>query len=425
MNKKVGIWAETVFAINSSIPIVNKYTKKGYQINYYTDTKFVDHCGRIFNSDKITIIPFSKFSSKQNVIGGWITKNIYKPFFIPSCFSPEYTRQQKRELTERQILLNRIFTFLHQPGNKINSSYTKIISIFYQLKIFKTIFDDDLNFILAFTPVYYPFHLTPILKKTVLIVESWDHPSKRPFLVNAPKCLVWNKDLKEEVIKYQNIKFVSFIKPTKFNYIDKRDCLNEVEIMNNLTENLKKDIDFIKKNKTVIYPVCMPLNRIKDGGEIKFIKYLSEVLSNLNIQLYIRPYPLAPLSDIEFLSKIENCKIGYYSNDSSAMHLLSEQDLDHKYLIFKYAYLVVNIGTTFVFDASYANTNILQIQIMTDKFGKMLREISNYGHISAYLNASIHSLKLSVDNEQYLIDRIVSPDMTHSLYLKKWLLNWT
>ncbi len=422
MSGKIGIWAETVFAVSSSKPIVKKYLEKGYSILYYTNTKLFPYCESIFDSDQITIICFSKISSKQNIIGGWITR-FFKIVFVSPSFSPEYTRQQSRELTNKQMKLNKRLKFFHFNNENINKWYQKLISVFYKLKIFKTFFDEELDFLLAFTPVYYPFHLTPLLKKVFLIVESWDHPVKRPFLVTPDKCLVWNKDLKEEVKTYQNLSKVSFIKPTKFFYIDQRQCKSENELIERLPEALKEDVFYVKNNKTVVYPLCMPRHRLQDNGEILFIKYLSEILNSLGYILYIRPYPLAPVSDKDYLTQVPNCKIGYLDDNGDATHLINEQELHHKYLLLKYANLVINIGTTFVFDAAYAGSNILQVQVTTDRFGSMLRRVSTYGHITNYLNSSSYTFKLSDNNEQIFTERIQSADKRHSVYLKNWLLN--
>ncbi len=423
MSTKIGIWAETILAVSSSQPIVKKYLEKGYTILYYTNTKLFPYCESIFDSDQVSIICFSKISSKQNIIGGRFTNRFFKIYFVSPSFSPEYPRQQTRELSRQQIKLNNAFRFFHFKNEKINEWYQKLVSVFYRLKVFKNFFDEELDFIIVFTPVYYPFHLTPILKKIILIVESWDHPVKRPFLVTPAKCLVWNKDLKAEVKTYQNISEVSFIKPIKFNYIAQRQCQSENELIEQLPEALKEDVLYVKNNKTIVYPLCMPRHRLQGNDEILFIEYLSKILNNLGYRLYIRPYPLAPVSDIDPLTQIPNCKIGYLDDNGDAMHLINEQELHHKYLLLKYAHLVINIGTTFVFDAAYAGSNILQVQVTTDRFGSMLRKVSTYGHIAHYLNSSIYTFKLLDDNEQIFTERIQSADKKHGVYLKNWLLN--
>jgi hypothetical protein len=150
--------------------------------------------------------------------------------------------------------------------------------------------------------------------------------------------------------------------------------------------------------------------------ELNFISDLALKLKNENIKLYIRPYPLAPYSDVLALNEIKGIYVGLGNKINNGLEVFDTNHMLHKYLIIKNAKYVINLGTTFVFDAALvdSNTKIIQIIIPENSYGD-LGKYSRGVHLTKYLHTGevfdFESLNLS------------DVSFNYKNYLKEWLNN--
>ena len=66
-----------------------------------------------------------------------------------------------------------------------------------------------------------------------------------------------------------------------------------------------------------------------------FVKKLAIATKKQNIKLYVRPYPLAPHSDISELRKIKNVYVGIGNKIEDGKEVFNLNHMLHKYLIIK------------------------------------------------------------------------------------------
>ncbi len=293
------------------------------------------------------------------------------------------------------------------------------MNFFYGLRFIKRI-DLKCDKLIVFTKVYHPYLLSPFSERIILIMESWDHPAKEPFLVLPAATLAWNKDLISDIKEFQRYNLVCRVKPLKFRYVFERTAQTEDVLLSHLkTEVLKAEVDFIKKNKVIIYPMCTSSGYFAFEGEIQFLKELSLGLANTGLKLYIRPYPLAPEADTEVLKKIPDSLLGYSALHKDGEDMFDDELMTHKFLLIKHAHLILNVGTTFVIDAALINDRIIQLSLETDKF----KEFSLYSkgiHIRKYLAGN--GAKKYFGNPQEFSNIISDVNDSYAPKLRDWLL---
>ena len=138
------------------------------------------------------------------------------------------------------------------------------------------------------------------------------------------------------------------------------------------------------------YLVILPLTFSKISKEcfeeeLEVFKIIAENFIDLPITFYIKPKPLSNFITINDFPK--NCILGYDDGDSNVnKKLLIDHDYsNYRAFIIKKAKLILNIGTTFVLDASFAKTNILQLKISNKKNWHNLTESCKNYHQEQYL----------------------------------------
>jgi hypothetical protein len=423
MEKKlsvVAIWCEHAFAIYDSKPIVDKYKKSGIKVLLITENQLRESAKSYLGLDDEFIFPFEKFNSSFGAkLGAYITY-YFRVFCVPLNFSDLYFQRAKIKLGDKQKIFGRDIKFFNLKRSKINDRYHQLLSLFYSLKLIKGI-DIKFDKIYVFTKVSKPYLLVPFKDKITLLIESWDHPSQEPFLVNPKVTLSWNKDLCEEIREYQGFNEVYTLEPLKFRYIHERAGL----AVDDLAITLRKkefiqEIKLFDENDIIIYPMCTSSTYFAFEGEVKFLEELSAIISLTNYKLYIRPYPLAPKQDAERLQKLPNVIVGYYDNFHNGLEMLDEESMTHKYLIMKKAAAIINLGTTFVLDSALVNDSIIQLFLSSDEYGDF-SSFSKGVHIKKYLLIE-GSQEYSGDTND-LLQIIRDIDNQYAKRLRNWLMD--
>ena len=114
------------------------------------------------------------------------------------------------------------------------------------------------------------------------------------------------------------------------------------------------------------------------------------------------------------LKKISNAYVGLFDNTKYGNEVFDESHLLHKYLIIKHSKFIVNLGTTFVFDAALVDSNckIIQLKIDKEKFNDLGKYANSY-HLKKYLHTSDVTSLNNINIKQTTQD--------FKFYLKKWL----
>lgn len=254
-------------------------------------------------------------------------------------------------------------------------------------------------------------------------MESWDHPVKMPYLIYPNQSLTWNNDLKKDIVENQFFSSVNIIKPLKFRYIYDFKRYSEAELFNMLRkEKYKKELSALSGKKYILYPTTTSsLNQFAHKGEMQLIDRLCSASANEGIDIYIKPKPNGVDGDYDIFKKNKNVIIGIYATDSNSMDLLDEEYNIYRYLLLKNAYLVVNVGTTFVLEAALADVPIVQLILREKSFDNFSIYSKNL-HIEKYLhgNSCVHigeSDKISFDTQS------LSKYYAYSQRLKRWVEN--
>lgn len=409
---EIGFYCEHAFALYDIYPIVQKY-RENNNIIIITYRRYANITDKYLSPNKIIFIE-DYVNKYVSLINRW--------FFLLSVrddFSEFYSQRKSIRFNKRELLFERIFSFAKIDNEKINKKYTKLFSIFFKLRLIKP-FDTQFEKIFVFTKVFNQYLLIPHQKESILITESWDHPAKEPFLINPKVAFTWNKDLKKELKHYQNYDFVSVMFPLKFRYIFEYNAIIPSKLLGKLSEKYILDLDLIDDN-TFVYPMCTSSDYFAFDGEVLFLRNLATLLIEKGYSLYIRPYPLAPSKDVEALSKIPNIKIGIANNIKLGNEVFDEEHLIHKYLVIYKSLGIINIGTTFVFDAALLDKEKIIIQLIVDN--PQLGDFNNYSkgvHIKKYLHneysISFKDMKENNFSKEYM-------NVNFRNKIKSWVLN--
>jgi hypothetical protein len=406
MKKKIAFYCAHSFALYDVFPLFNNYDIEENDIYIITKKKYYRLVKEVFgiNDDKIYFI-----DDYVNKIGSYFTY-WFTLLFVSEDFSELYQDRRKIKYSNFQLRISNYLKVLNLKNNKVNTTYSKVINLFYKLSLMKS-FPKDFDKVYVVTKVFHPYLLSVYEDKIHLIVESWDHPSKEPFLLNPFSVESWNESLNNELVKYQFYYNTTIGKALKFRYIEEYNKTYDEEVLNH---DEIKDIEFVKNNDVAIYPICCSSSYFSFSEELRFVKDLALKLDKENIKLYVRPYPLAPYNDVAALKEIENVKVGIGNKLIDGLEVFDISHMLHKYLIIKHAKYVINLGTTFVFDAALVHSKCKIIQLKID--------MKTYGDLGAYTSGTHVTNYLHVSSTQDFINfNPLKGDNSFKKYLKNWL----
>lgn len=404
-NTHISFYCENAFSLIYALPIIKDYLDKNYKVDAFVEQKLFDVVGDNPEMSNINFIIIDKF---KNFFLAKLTE-FFKLFFINDDFSPLYFQRKKIKFGGGKLyFFSNFFKFFKIKNNRVNSFYRKVFSKIYSTNLFKKL-PVNSSKIYVLTKVFHPYLLSPYNKITHLITESWDHPAKEPFLIDPNVSESWNTALSNELKKYQGYKKITKSRCLKFNYITE---LNNKQFDIELNKNDEADLKNLENIDYAIYPMFTSSKYFAFEDEVVFVSDLAKKMSADNIKLYIRPYPLAPIEDVEKLKKIFNVIVGCGNILENGFEVFDKSHMLHKYLLIKKAKYVINLGTTFVFDAAIVKSNckIIQLKIESDSYGNLGTyahgvHMKNYLHNGLEMNFNEFALKdANFDYKKYLLE---------------------
>ena len=180
-----------------------------------------------------------------------------------------------------------------------------------------------------------------------------------------------------------------------------------------------KEIEYLKDKKYIIYPTTTSSqNSFAHQGEINLIENLCQETQGLGIKLYIKPKPNGSVGDYDEFKKYTHVIIGPYARNVNAIDLLDDNYNIYRYLLLKYSYLMINVGTTFGIEGALLNIPIMQL-ILDDEMYKGFAQYSKNPHIEKYLHNQncIQITKLKSEHFSQ-----INQFIDYSKDLKKWLI---
>jgi hypothetical protein len=253
-------------------------------------------------------------------------------------------------------------------------------------------------------------------KNIYSILESWDHPGKSPMGYTSKKVFLWNENLKNEWINYQNDKEIFYAYPMKLAYAI------------NTKLQTKRD------RNVVMYPFTTsaesPSKQLYKE-EVKFVHYLCQVLGGIGFTLLIKPKPNTKIAELNFFTSYPHVKIlSYQTNGGGSSYDLSESYNDKRLKELQLCDFIITRGTTFAFDTAAYGLPVLQFIFISPKEFPNLSKLVFSPHIAKHIFSKRELLaeisdKDTVQNQISVI--LQDPETLRKAikfrdYLRDWLI---
>lgn len=407
MKKEISILAELGTGLYAIKPIVEELSERDVSVYLYTISDNIEQAHVLLGIDYENIYPIKKLVSHYYSRIDFILKQL----LVNNNFSSQYKRINKSSNTILNFIIKLAILFPKPNQKNVNRIYHSFWKLFNRKSFFKT------KNVLYVTRGGITYPLNSYYHKVYTLVESWDHPVKSPFFTKSEIAYTWNNDLAITVKEYQGESNVVKCFPFKFRYIQELLERN----VNVQTECIKKEIDFIHSNPYILY-ICTYSSFSGEylfENERKLIKQIIKMVGEEGEYLYVKPHPHGKKEDFDFLKSVRNVRIGIPAIYSGFNYVFSDEEQFYKMLLLKNASVVINVGTTLVLEASFLNSNIIQIDLSND-FGGFSNVSQNY-HIKHFLNSKKGVLKINVKDLSVLEKRITDSDDTFARELQNWI----
>ena len=416
------LWCEHAYHLYSAVPLIRKYGARGAAVEVFTSERYVDlargFADRQGGEPTVVVRSIDAYKSRW---GAWLTAR-FRRYVTPIDFSPLYYVRLGRD-RKRQTALERTVGRLTRarPGDDINARYSRVIRAASRLGLVETLpFEYDLVF--AFTKVHHAYALVAYQSCLVAVMESWDHPSKEPYLLRPRRSLTWNDALARETRHFQRYDTVHAILPLKFRYIYEARHASDAELAERVTAAaLRADLAALRRGGPyVLYPMCTASIHFGFEGELAFVRDLAAEVAAAGMRLYIRPYPLAPRADAERLAEASpGIHVGPSDDRLDGTEVFDEAATAHKLLVTRGARVVVNTGTTFAFDAALIGAPVVQLYFDEDDGSDFAATINRQTHLKNYLLTE----RAVAYRPGRLAEALARADRRFADELRDWLLN--
>jgi len=412
IRKSVSIWCDDSTAYISARVVVEKYVRKNYKIYFYTRESNINYIKNAF--PMLHVISIQEIDNK---LANYL-HHFYRLFLTPDDFSRVYRQIVKVEFYGKFLSKFSIFLRLYKLNEKnFIKNYRKLFSCYG--------YDFKSKLVISFSRVSRPYLFINPRIRHIAILESWDHTMKEPWYFSPNRTLVWNSDMKEDVIFYQNVSNVHQIHPTKFLYINNIKSngflIKDVELK--LKEHYKKDLEYIDNKNYVMYSVAFSEFNV-DGfkGEIKFIRELHKACQILNKILFIKPKPFGNLGKLEEIFKRDpDVYVGRVPLFNDSTELLSNTYNNYRMLLVEKSELVVDIGSSFMIDGSLMGGDVLMVKVSKGGYSFLFdnRDVSK-GHLKSFqsdwfnYDGNIHKLAHAIQHKEKNISEKV----------RRWIVKW-
>lgn len=411
---KVVVWGESLFQFYSLKPIIESLKQRHAELEFVVPNSIKADVIEYLQIDNNQVITINQVIENQGKLRSTLIKLAQKFFiqaYIPDDFSVMYERLR---VNGEIVLLKKLFKKLSRP--EINKGYGKFMNIFR-----RNPFPEKK--ILTITNIGWHYMLGG-LKPMCCIMESWDHPIKRPFMVDPDITFTWNNDLKEEIQEYQGLKDVRLITPLKFRYIEEYGDLTEDDLQKDLSGAYLDDLNKMKENSVVYIASVSSRNKEAFKGEVALIQQIISYCKNKGLQLYLKPKPNGVPDEFDFL-KCDSVHIGVYGDGTQSKVMLDENYHKYRLALLKKAGLIINVYTTFALEAALANKPILQLDLVKNDFFGHFAELRENPHIKKYLlhDLPIHKYDGNQEKLNLILDESITSDrkMDYSNAIKEWI----
>ncbi|MFT7248443.1 MAG: hypothetical protein ACI97P_001221 [Arcticibacterium sp.] len=238
--------------------------------------------------------------------------------------------------------------------------------------------------------------------RVVTLMESWDHTVKIPNGYLSDKVIVWNKELRDDWVEYQNDKNVDWVYPLKLRYAIENINKTGAWELNKKEEGKPMCVYAVASTRVFSVPQIVELER-------RLIADLCIATDKANWDLLIKPRPHGDLKEFdEFSESFQHVKVGYMEDASSnpADYYLNDEYNAIRFSEVLPARIVINCFTTFGLDAATAGIPVLQLDLReTSRYEDSQMFYSNH-HINKYLITDRSTLKVpsGVDLVEYIAD---------------------
>ena len=329
---------------------------------------------------------------------------LYKKYTVPFTFSTTYYRKYAFHGINR---LDKVINFLLAGRRNYNIKYVRTFRLFFYLGL-TPVFEEAFDEIHLCTKLSNTILFVGYSEKLVTYQESWDHPQKGPYFFVSSKHFCWPNLMQTTKRCQPDIgEIIPLEEIYKFTYTGR---ISNVLLGGGLENFLEK-----YQGEYLLYPICTSSTYHNvNKSELRFLEILIKLCKEESLPLFIRPYPLAPSkdllaantdSDLIFLDSSSTFKDGHEVFDAN--------EINNKLYQIKNARAVVNLGTTFVFDAAALNRPVVQLRLGAT-FGAV-SEISDYEHIATFLNNDLKELMDYEELKDYIVSNIDSLEKTKRL----------
>jgi hypothetical protein len=255
-------------------------------------------------------------------------------------------------------------------------------------------------------------------QEVTVLLESWDHPYKRPIGHVAQNIIPWNRDLARDWMSHQGRARVIDGFPFKLRFaIERRGASPQGASISSLTKLMYAASTSALTDVPRWYE-----------EELRLIEDIAAAAVCAGVELVVKPKPNGSPRDFESLArKWQNVKIGKVGE----VQATSDYYLDDEYNQVRFdetlkADLVISLLTTFALDAAALGAPVLQLDLRQSRSYPALAEASCQYHIARYLlRRKDLTLQVGVGSAlEPVLGFLQNPDSRpnqFSAYLRKWV----
>lgn len=405
---------ESPIALHTAIPYIKELRRNSVRIHFVLDQRTINASDMIFN-DAVSVTDINSLAESRKFIE-WIY-NVLRITYTKRNFSPTYTRWLKQRLMGKSFLATYLTTAISMwgpkwPSDEINRRLTSLIR-----KVLTNPFRTER--VIYVTNTSKPYLLCARDLRVFTIIESWDHAGKYPIGHTSEIAFTWNKPLADDWRSFQGDQNVSISYPIKLDY-----AIN--------ANRLTKDQVLETNNKRLMYPVTF--GATSDGQcfleEMRLIEQICNATKNSGYKLLLKPKPNNTTRDLDRFLHYPHVEIGEYQvNGGKSNYDLSEDYNNLRLFELRKCDAVINLGTTFAFDAAAYGLPVFQIKILDKNYFPFLSELSIFPHLNRHLynNESIFvidDLEQLTNQTQFLQcpQAYLNIASRFSIYLRSWIL---
>lgn len=242
--------------------------------------------------------------------------------------------------------------------------------------------------VLAITPLTVPHLLCSRSHEVNTLMESWDHPQKRPVGYASRRVFVWSDALAEDWRMYQGDQDVVVGYPLKLKYAMERGAAEIGELK--------------WRQRKVLYPATY--SSYSDPAffrdELAILDELCRVAGEAGLSVLVKPKPNGPKGDFESLGN-RHGHVELAGDGGAAgpdQYFLDEAYNRERLDLMRRCDAVVNLGTTFGLDAAAFGLPVLQLWIEDDRVYPGVTRNFEFEHLQHLLGDGKHVLRVDAEH---------------------------